>query len=151
MTALLWSKFWVGTVPLLVLAVGIVGVTDTLLQVSAFMFAVSLLTITMMTLALASLALGIGTLFPQFDTENAAQIPTSFGGLIFMMTAVALIAGTVVLEARPVYAYLRAKTYGTPLDTTEMILGFGLATALCVAATIIPFRVARIRLEAVEI
>ena len=151
MTALLWSKFWVGTVPLLILAVGIVGVTDALLQVSAFMFAVSLLTITMMTLALASLALGIGTLFPQFDTENAAQIPTSFGGLIFMMTAVALIAGTVVLEARPVYAYLRAKTYGTPLDTTEMILGFGLATALCVAATIVPFRVARIRLEAVEI
>mgnify|MGYP006152993203 CR=1 FL=1 len=31
-----------------------------------------------------------------------------------------VIAGTVVLEARPVYAYLRAKTYGTPLDTSEM-------------------------------
>jgi ABC-2 type transport system permease protein len=150
MTALLWAKFWVGTVPLLVLAVGIVGVTDALLQVSPFMFAVSLLTITMMTLALASLALGIGTLFPQFDTENAAQIPTSFGGLVFMMTAVALIAGTVVLEARPVYAYLRAKTYGTPLDGTEMIVGFGLATALCIAATLVPLRVARLRLEAVE-
>ena len=150
MTALLWSKFWVGTVPLLVLAVGIVGVTDMLLQVSPFMFAVSVLTITMMTLALASLALGIGTLFPQFDTENAAQIPTSFGGLVFMMTAVALIAGTVVLEARPVYAYLRAKTYGTPLDSTEMIIGFGLAAALCLVATIVPLRVARMRLETVE-
>ena len=150
MTALLWAKFWVGTVPLLVLAVGIVGVTDMLLQVSPFMFAVSVLTITMMTLALASLALGIGTLFPQFDTENAAQIPTSFGGLVFMMTAVALIAGTVVLEARPVYAYLRAKTYGTPLDTTEMIMGFGLAAALCLVATVVPLRVARMRLETVE-
>jgi ABC-2 type transport system permease protein len=150
MTALLWSKFWVGTVPLLVLAVGIVGVTDALLQVSPFMFAVSLMTITMMTLALASLALGIGTLFPQFDTENAAQIPTSFGGLVFMMTAVAIIAGTVVLEARPVYAYLRAKTYGTPLDATEMIVGFGLAATLCIVATIVPLRVARLRLEAVE-
>jgi ABC-2 type transport system permease protein len=150
MTALLWSKFWVGTVPLLVLAVGIVGVTDALLQVSPFMFAVSLLTITMMTLALASLALGIGTLFPQFDTENAAQIPTSFGGLVFMMTAVALIAGTVVLEARPVYAYLRAKTYGTPMDATEMVAGFALAALLCISATIIPLRVARNRLELVE-
>ena len=150
MTALLWAKFWVGTVPLLVLAVGIVGVTDMLLQVSPFMFAVSLLTITMMTLALASLALGIGTLFPQFDTENAAQIPTSFGGLVFMMTAVAVIAGTVVLEARPVYAYLRAKTYGTPLDATEMIIGFGLAGALCLVATVVPLRVARMRLETVE-
>jgi ABC-2 type transport system permease protein len=150
MTALLWSKFWVGTLPLLILAVAIVGTTDALLQVSPFMFAVSLLTITMMTLALASLALGIGTLFPQFDTENAAQIPTSFGGLVFMMTAVALIAGTVVLEARPVYAYLRAKTYGTPIDATEMVLGFGLAAALCVTATFVPLRVARVRLEALE-
>src|SRR5678815_449662 len=34
MRDLLWSKFWVGTMPLLILAVGIVGVTDYLLQVS---------------------------------------------------------------------------------------------------------------------
>ena len=37
MRELLWSKFWVGTLPLLVLAIGIVGVTDVLLQVTAFM------------------------------------------------------------------------------------------------------------------
>ena len=150
MTALLWSKFWVGTVPLLVLALGIVGVTDALLQVSPFMFIVSVLTITVMTIALAALALGIGTLFPQFETENAAQIPTSFGWLVFMMTAIALIAGTVILEARPVYAYLRARTYGTPIDATEMVVGFGLAGLLCLAATIIPLRVALSRLETIE-
>ena len=28
MRDLLWAKFWVGTMPLLILAVGIVGVTD---------------------------------------------------------------------------------------------------------------------------
>ena len=150
MTALLWSKFWVGAVPLLVLALAIVGVTDALLQVSAFMFVVSILTIALMTIALASLALGIGTLFPQFETENAAQIPTSFGGLVFMMTAIALIAGTVVLEARPVYAYLRARTYGTPMDTTEMVIGFGLAALVCLTATVVPLRVALSRLETIE-
>ena len=150
MTALLWSKFWVGTVPLLVVAVSIVGVTDFLLQVSPFMFVVSLVTITLMTLALAALALGIGTLFPQFETENAAQIPTSFGGLVFMMTAIALIAGMVILEARPVYAYLSAKTYGTSIDATEMIVGFGLAALLCCTATVVPLRVALRRLETLE-
>ena len=49
------------------------------------MLVVSVFTITFMTLAIAGLALGFGTLFPQFETENAAQIPTSFGGLVFMM------------------------------------------------------------------
>src|SRR5213075_1515113 len=52
---LIWSKFWVGTSPLLVLAVGIVGVTNYLLDVSPFMFLVSVVTIAAMTLALAGL------------------------------------------------------------------------------------------------
>ena len=56
----------------------------------------------------------------------------------------------VVLEARPVYGYLSAKFYGTPTSMTEMVFGFGLAAALCVAATIIPIRIAKRRLEAVE-
>jgi ABC-2 type transport system permease protein len=147
---MLWAKFWVGTTPLLALALGIVFVTDALLQVSVFMFAVSVMTISMMTIALCGMALGFGTMFPQFETENAAQIPTSFGGLMFMIASVGLIAGVVVLEARPVYSYLSARLYGTPTSPSEMILGFGAAAALCVVATIVPIRIARRRLEALE-
>src|SRR3954452_25311257 len=147
---LLWAKFWVGTLPLLILALGIVGVTDALLQVSDFMFAVSVMTIAMMTLALCGMALGFGTLFPQFETENAAQIPTSFGGLVFMIAAIGLIAGVVVLEARPVYSYLSARLYGTPTSPMEMVFGFGAAAVLCVVATIVPVGIAKRRLEAVE-
>ena len=147
---LLWSKFWVGTLPLLVLALLIVGVTDYLLQVSAFMFVVSVFTIALMTVALAGLALGFGTMFPQFETENAAQIPTSFGGLLFMMTSVAVIGGVVVLEARPVYSYLSARAFGGTAEITEMVIGFGLAAALCLTATLVPIRMALTRLQAIE-
>jgi ABC-2 type transport system permease protein len=147
---LLWAKFWVGTTPLLLLALGIVFVTDWLLQVSDFMFAVSVMTIAMMTIALCGMALGFGTLFPQFETENAAQIPTSFGGLMFMIASVGLIAGVVVLEARPVYGYLSARLYGTQTSPAEMLFGFGAAAVLCVVATIVPIQIAKRRLEAVE-
>ena len=147
---LLWSKFWVGALPLLGLALIIVGVTNYLLQVSTFMFLVSVLTIAAMTLALAGLALGFGTLFPQFETENAAQIPTSFGGLLFMMASVAVIGGVVVLEARPVYGYLSARAFGGPKDLTEMVLGFGLAGVLCLCSTLVPIRVALRRLSVIE-
>ncbi len=147
---LLWAKFWVGTTPLLLLALGIVGVTNALLQVSDFMFAVSVMTITMMTFALCGMALGFGTLFPQYETENAAQIPTSFGGLVFMIASVGLIAGVITLEARPVYSYLSSRFYGTPTYPGEMIFGFGMAALLCVAATLIPIGIAKRRLEAVE-
>ena len=147
MRELLWSKFWVGTLPLLILAVAIVGVTDYLLQVSAFMMAVSVLSITFMTLAIAGLAIGFGTFFPQFETENAAQIPTSFGGLVFMMSSVALIGLVVTLEARPVYTYLAAEAYGTPSDFAGMVIGFGLAAVLCAVATLVPIEAALRRME----
>jgi ABC-2 type transport system permease protein len=151
MRDLLWAKFWVGTAPLLVLALAIVFTTDVLLQVSEFMTAVSIGTITLLTFAISGLAIGAGTIFPQFETENAAQIPTSFGGLIFMMTSISLIGAVIVLEARPVYMYLLARSFGTPIDPTGMVIGFSAAAALCLTATLAPIHVAVRRLNALEL
>jgi hypothetical protein len=67
-----------------------------------------------------------------------------------MMAAVAVIGGVVVLEARPVYSYLSAQAFGTQTRPTEMAVGFGLATLLCVAATLVPITIALQKLEAVE-
>ncbi len=151
MRQLLWSKFWTGTIPLLVLALAIVGVTDALLQVSEFIFVVSIFSITFMTFAVAGLALGLGTVFPQYETENVAQIPTSFGGLVFMMLSAGLVGGVVFLEARPVYLYLASRTFGTESDPMAMVVGFGLAGALCLVTTFVPLAVAMRRLEATEL
>jgi ABC-2 type transport system permease protein len=150
MQDMLWAKFWVGTLPLLILALLIVGLTDYLLQVTAFLFVVSTVTIALMTFAVSGLAIGFGTLFPQFETENAAQIPTSFGGLLFMMASVAVIGGVVVLEARPVYGYLASIAFKQRSSPMEMVAGFGLAALLCIVATIVPIRVALRRLEELE-
>ncbi|HEX5829527.1 MAG TPA: hypothetical protein VFY16_01025, partial [Gemmatimonadaceae bacterium] len=147
MRDLLWAKFWVGTVPLLVLAVTIVTLTNVLLEVSQFMFALSLGTIVLLTFALAGLALGLGALFPRFETESAAQIPTSFGGLVFMMAAAGVIGGVVTLEARPVYAWLRAQWKHTPTDPLEMVTGLTLAALLCIAACVLPLVAAERKLE----
>jgi ABC-2 type transport system permease protein len=149
--ALLWSKYWVGTVPLLVLGLILTGVTNALLEVSAFMMIMSLATMTGLTLAIAALALSFGTLYPQFETENAAQIPTSFGGLVFMMTTIALLAGVIVSLWQAVYAYVRAAWEGTPLVIDGwMLLWFVVAAALCVTATIVPLRVALRKMESFE-
>ena len=112
--ALLWSKYWVGTVPLLGLALILTGLTNVLLKATPFMMVVSLATICALTLAIAALALGFGALYPQFETENAAQIPTSFGGLVFMMTTIALLAAVIVFLARPVSSYLAAVNRAMP-------------------------------------
>jgi len=150
MRDLLWAKFWTGTLPLLVLAVGIVTVTNILLQVSPFMFAVSVGTVTLMTFAIAGLAIGFGTIYPRFESENAAQIPTSFGGLLFMMTAIGLIGVILVLEARPIYAYLGARSAGGAAAPADLIAGLAAAAGVCLLATFIPLRIAQRRLDAIE-
>ncbi len=134
--ALLWSKYWVGTVPLLVLALMITVFTNVLLQASGFMMAVGIGTIIFLTLAISAMALGFGALFPQFDTENAAQIPTSYGGLVFMMTTIALLVLVIVIEAIPIYGYLQAQFQGQPIGVSlPMVLAFGAAAAVCLGAT----------------
>jgi len=149
--ALLWSKYWVGTVPLLVLALILTGVTNWLLQASPFMMVLSLVTIFALTLAIGALALGFGTLYPQFETENAAQIPTSFGGLVFMMTTIALLAVVIGGLSQIVYPYVRSVYEGHPVVITPwMIASTVLVALVCVAATALPLWLARRRMEQFE-
>jgi ABC-2 type transport system permease protein len=149
--ALLWSKYWVGTLPLLVLALLITILTNVLLKATPFMMAVGIGTIVLLTLAISALALAFGTLYPQFETENAAQIPTSFGGLVFMMATVGLLAVVILIESVPVYRYLYAAYEQRPLEGTPLMVGaFALAAAVCLAATVIPLRIALRKLEEFE-
>ncbi len=134
--ALLWSKYWVGTVPLLVLALLLTGLTNVLLQVRPFMMIVGMVTICGLTCAIAALALGFGALYPQFETENAAQIPTSFGGLVFMMATIALLGAVIFLLWQAVYQYVRSVYLGRPVVVgASMIVWFAAAAALCATAT----------------
>lgn len=150
--AMLWSKYWLGTVPLLLLALIITLFTNWLLHVSGFMMVVALGTIVLYTLAASALALSFGALYPQFGTENAAQIPTSFGGLVYMMSSLSLLALIIMIEAVPVTAYLRDQRYAEePVGITAQLVIAGAAVLLiCVAATIIPLRLGLRRIEMME-
>ena len=150
--AMLWSKYWMGTLPLLVLAVAITLLTNYLLHASAFMAMVAIMTITLYTMAASALALSFGALYPQFGSENAAQIPTSFGGLVYMMSSLSLLAAIVMIEAVPVTAYLRTqRDASTPVPVTpELVAAAAAVFIICAAATIVPLRLGLRRIESME-
>lgn len=150
--SMLWSKYWIGTVPLLILAIMITVFTNWLLHASGFMMTVAVVTIVLYTLAASALALSFGALYPQFGTENAAQIPTSFGGLVYMMSSLSLLALIIMIEVVPVTEYLRdQRSAQQPVGITPELVGAGLAViAVCVAATVIPLRVGLRRIEMME-
>lgn len=150
--AMLRSKYLVGMVPLLVLSLGLTISTNVLLRASDFMMLVSIATVLAYTLGVGGLALGIGALFPQYETENAAQIPTSFGGLVFMLLAVALLGGVIMLEAIPVVGHLRAAQAGEAWQPDAVgWAAFAGALVLCILAAVIPWRRAVARLSHLEV
>jgi ABC-2 type transport system permease protein len=149
--AMLWSKYWIGTVPLLVLALIITVFTNYLLQVSPFMMALSVGTIVLYTLAVSALALTFGVFYPQFGTANAAQIPTSFGGVVYMMSSMILLATVIMIEAIPVMALLRAWQRHQAMGITpELVLAGSAVVVICVSATLVPLRLSARRLERME-
>jgi ABC-2 type transport system permease protein len=112
----------------------------------------SIITTVCYTLAVGALALGMGVLYPQFETENAAQIPTSFGGLVFMMAAVSLLAVIIVVEAVPVSEQLRAWQAGEPASPpTSLLAAVAGVFSICAVATVIPLRLGLRRLAALEV
>ena len=150
MRDLLWAKFWVGAVPLFVLAIVLVVATNLLLDVSPFVHVVSTSAIACLVFPLTALALSFGAFYPQYDSENAAQIPTSFGGLLFMLSAIVLIAAVAYGTGRPASRWVVADHFGWEFDSWRLLPPFALVVTSCVAFTVVPLRMARRKLEALE-
>jgi ABC-2 type transport system permease protein len=150
--AMFWSKYWIGTAPLLVLALAITIVTNMILRASPFMMVVSVSTMVLFTLAASALALSFGAYYPRFDTENAAQIPTSFGGLVYMMASVLLLGLIISVEAPGVAATVRREQAGRPLELgAGVVLPLVWVTLLCASATMVSLRLALARMRRLEL
>ncbi len=141
MRALLWSKYGMTTAPLLVLGVTLTAVTGILLGASATIMVLSVGTVAVFTFAASAMALSFGALFPQYESENAAQIPTSFGGLAYMLAAVSLLGLILTIEAVPIASYLRAHRAGEVVGSpTELVLAVVAVLGLCGGATAVSLR-----------
>ena len=150
---LFWSKYWVGTVPLLAIAIPLIVVTNVVLDASPFILALTTLTMVGITFALTALALGFGALYPNYETENVAEIPTSFGGLLFMMCAVSYLAGVVVLEGWPVFLYLNSRLEGPEATVSALPVAAGVSGAALLTAVAIwgPLKAGMTRVRSTEL
>lgn len=149
---LFWAKYWVGTLPLLLVALPLIVITNVVLKASPFVLILTTVTMVGITFALTALALGFGALYPNYETENVAEIPTSFGGLLFMMSAVTYLAGVVIMEAWPVYLFLAARFRPDAPDAgvLPLVLGGSGVVALTLAAVLLPLRAGVRRVRTLE-
>jgi ABC-2 type transport system permease protein len=150
---LILCKFWLNCVLLSVLAEVLIICSNILLEIDRFMMFISAGTILLMTFSITSLGIGIGAAFPRFRYENIAQIPTGFGGLVFMMLAMIYCILIVIVEALPLEMYLTAAAAGKSLRPVQWIISAGCLVFNCllsIAACIIPIKIGLYRLSRIE-
>jgi ABC-2 type transport system permease protein len=136
MRAFLWSKFWTGLAPVLILAETLTVVSNELLGVAAPLKVVDAVAIVFMTFALVGLAAGMGAIYPRFRAENLAQVAGSYGGIAFMVAAVAFIVVEIALVgwATSMYLYYDQRGVAMPL-ARQGLSGALLASAAALAVT----------------
>jgi ABC-2 type transport system permease protein len=118
----LWSKFWTGLVPLLVLSECLTIAGNELLGVDPFLKRVAAVTIVFMTFALVGLATGLGARYPRFAADNATQVAGSYGGVAFMILAVLFVIVMIALVGWPSSVYLAQQMRLAPMSATRRIL-----------------------------
>jgi len=137
-----WSKFWIGYLPLLGLGLLLVAATNFFLDVGHGLTLVFAVTLVPLVAAIVSLGLAFGAAYPRLDTQNAAQIATGFGAIVYMVVCLGVIALVSALEAWPVVRLFWASSAGRPLESFEAVL-VGLAFAATALVLVAIFEGAR--------
>jgi len=151
---LIWSKFWTSLVPLLFLAEVLIILSNIFLHVTQFMMVVSTVSIFFITIAIVSMGIGIGAVFPRFRVEDVAQIHSGFGGLIYMIICVTFIGLVILLEAWPTYVIFIARIGHHPLSLfqwIEVVFCFCLTILIILTAIFLPIKIGLKRLSRIEI
>lgn len=149
---LLGAKFRVGIVPLTAMALALTIATGWILGVPAGLFALNLLAIVGLGAAFTAQALAWGVLYPQFESENAAQIPTSLGGMLFMLGALATLGLVMFAQIWSLREFLLSGLPGRLPRAAlpgELSLAAGLTVVVCAAGSLVPFQLAVRRLAAI--
>jgi ABC-2 type transport system permease protein len=138
----LWSKFWTGLVPVLVLTEVVTIVGNEFLGVDPFMKVTAALAIVFMCFALVGLAISLGARYPRFGADPS-QAAGSYGGVAFMVQAVLFVIVMVGLIGWPSSVYLLGQIRRTPLSVLQqsvMVLCFVSAGALSLSIWIFSMR-----------
>jgi len=146
----LWAKFWSSLLPLMMLSEILIVLSNTLLKVTPFMMWLGIITVFLMTFGITALGVGLGAAFPRFKHENVAQIPTGFGGIVYMLLTMLFIGVVITLEAWPVYKIFTAQSLGYQLTISGWVsiaLSIIVVLIVNIYALFLPMKIGLARLK----
>lgn len=127
----LWSKFWTGLIPVLLLTELVTVAANEFLGVDPFLKGIAAVAVLLMSFALVGLATGMGARYPRFGA-NPTEVSGSFGGVAFMIQAVLFVIVMIGLVGWPSSLYVFGRMQGRSPSSAQELLMIG---CFVVAAT----------------
>jgi ABC-2 type transport system permease protein len=121
----LWSKFWMGLIPLLLFSEVLTIVANDFLGVATFLKCLAAIAIVFISVALVGLATGMGARYPRFNADNPTQVAGSPGGVAYMISAVCYILFMIAVLAWPASTYLWHAARDQAIESGQVVLMFG--------------------------
>jgi ABC-2 type transport system permease protein len=140
------AKFWMASLASLVLTLGLIALSCHMLHLPWHRTAFFAAAITIMTFTLTGLAVGLGTLYPNFKEDNPGKIVSGFGGTFcLVLSFVYILASVVVLALGSPWAPARLSVEWLKLWSWLFFLALSLALGW------LPMRLAIRRVATLEI
>lgn len=139
---LFWEKFFSAFIIFALLAEILAFISNIMLGLTGYMMILSFFSILLMSVALTSLSVGMGAVFPRFDERNPGRIASSMGGTITTVISLVYVCLAVIIMAMPAYRYSVYTIDGTiEFPAREFILSGILLLLLNTAAIAIPIKI----------
>lgn len=140
MRQIVWQKFALSAVTCAVFSLGVAVLSCIKLEVGPIPFFMSVYSVALAALGLSGLAVGLGSLYPNFEEDNPARIVSGMGGtlnFLLSMGYISLLVGTqtIVMISQALELYPSDRQYWTWLGVALIVI-----TALSAAAVFVPMR-----------
>lgn len=105
---LIWSKFLFAMLGSLVLSVGLITISNVVLNSTLAIWLTQILTIVSLNFGLCGLSVGLGATFPSFNETNPSKIVSGFGGTVTLLLSVGLVLAVIVPQVYVDWIFLTA-------------------------------------------
>jgi ABC-2 type transport system permease protein len=148
---LVWQKFWLSVVTTAVFTVGLALLSAIRLHLDATAFILSLAGVMATTIALSGLAVGLGSLYPNFQEDNPARVVSGMGGTLNFILSMVYVVLILTAQAL-VLLWARIEPYLGRQAFSWIVLGVALWILLLTALTcLLPMYLGLKHLESAEL
>ncbi len=148
--SLAWQKFWLSVCTTSLFTVGLAMLSGHMLQIRPLHWWLSVYTVGIANFGLAGLAVGLGTLYPNFREDNPARIVSGMGGTLNFLLSIGYIilvvgAQTAILQWQVLERFTHPDMFRYALAAVLVFV-----TVLSVLTTVVPMHFGLKNLENME-